>query len=403
MTETAGEIGSSTKRAPARTAMRFVVLLGVVSLFGDMTYEGARSITGPYLEVLGASATVVGIVAGFGELVGYGLRLVSGYISDRTRRYWPVTLVGYGVNLLAVPALALAGRWEIAALLMIAERAGKAIRTPPRDAMLSHATTEMGRGWGFGFHEAMDQTGAMIGPLIVALILWMHGSYKTSFAFLLMPAIVSLTMIVTARQLYPEPERFEAESTVLGHHAWPRTFWIYLAGVSFVAAGYADFPLIAYHFQRHHILSASGIPVSYAVAMGVTAVAALILGRLFDRVGFAVVVVAALTGALFAPLVFFGGAVLAYIGMALWGVGMAGQESIMRAVVADLIPANERAAGYGLFNAGFGVAWFLGSVLMGVLYDHSITILVLFSVLIQLVSLPLLLSVRRRLARPSSP
>lgn len=262
----------------------------------------------------------------------------------------------------------------------------------------------MGRGWGFGFHEAMDQTGAMIGPLAVALILWLHGSYKTSFAFLLIPALASLSVLITARQLYPEPQQFEAESTSLGRRSWPRTFWVYLAGVSFVAAGYADFPLIAYHFQRHAILSKSGIPTSYAVAMGVTAVAALGLGRLFDRLGFAIVVAAAIIGAFFAPLVFFGGAVLAYIGMALWGIGMAGQESIMRAVVAEMIPANERAAGYGIFNAGFGVAWFAGSVLMGILYDHSIIALVIFSVLIQLVSLPLLLRVRRRLGpTPAAP
>src|SRR6266705_6320857 len=140
-----------------------------------MTYEGARSITGPYLAVLGASATVVGLVAGFGELVGYALRLVAGYLSDQTGRYWTITLVGYVINLLAVPLLALTGRWELAAALMIAERLGKAIRTPARDAMLSHATTEMGRGWGCGLHEAMDQIGAFLGPAIVAVVLLLRG------------------------------------------------------------------------------------------------------------------------------------------------------------------------------------------------------------------------------------
>src|SRR6266496_1831603 len=180
------------------TALKFVVLLGVVSLFADMTYEGARSITGPHRAVLGASATVVGLVAGFGELIGYGLRLVSGYLSDRTGRYWAITLVGYAVNMLAVPLLALAGNWEIAALLIIAERTGKAIRTPARDAMLAHATTEMGRGWGFGLHEAMDQTGALIGPLLVALVLHGTGSYRNSFAMLLAPAVLSLGVLLVA-------------------------------------------------------------------------------------------------------------------------------------------------------------------------------------------------------------
>src|SRR5262245_39443666 len=181
-----------------RTAMTFVILLGIVSLFADMTYEGARSITGPYLAVLGASATAVGIAAGFGELIGYVLRLASGYLSDRTGRYWTFTLVGYVVNLLAVPFLALVGRWELAAVLMVAERFGKAIRTPARDAMLSHATTEMGRGWGFGLHEAMDQIGALLGPLIVAAVVFRHAGYATAFGVLLLPGLLALSVLVLA-------------------------------------------------------------------------------------------------------------------------------------------------------------------------------------------------------------
>jgi hypothetical protein len=173
------------------TALKFVVLLGVVSLFADMTYEAARSITGPYLAVLGASATIVGVVAGFGELIGYALRLVSGYIADRTRKYWAVAILGYVINMAAVPVLALAGHWELAAFFIIAERMGKAIRTPARDAMLSHATAEMGRGWGFGLHEALDQIGAMLGPLIVVAVLHFKGGYQTSFAVLVVPAALT--------------------------------------------------------------------------------------------------------------------------------------------------------------------------------------------------------------------
>ena len=184
-------------------ALKFIVLLGIVSLFADITYEGARSINGPYLALLGASATTVGIVAGFGELIGYSLRLVSGYISDKTGKYWAITLFGYTLNMLAVPALALAGRWEIAAVLMITERIGKAIRTPARDAMLSHATREIGRGKGFGLHEALDQIGAVLGPLIVSGVLYFKGGYRTSFVTLLIPAFMAISVLMTARWLYP--------------------------------------------------------------------------------------------------------------------------------------------------------------------------------------------------------
>lgn len=188
-----------------QSAIKFVVLIGLVSLFADMTYEGARSITGQYLAVLGASATVVGLVAGVGEFIGYGLRLVSGYISDKTRQYWMLTIIGYMLNLFAVPLLALVGRWDLAAALMILERIGKAIRTPARDAMLSHATRAVGSGWGFGLHEAMDQVGAMLGPVIVAAVLYLKGGYETSFGILVVPALLAITVLLTARYFIPIP------------------------------------------------------------------------------------------------------------------------------------------------------------------------------------------------------
>lgn len=380
---------------PKATALKFIVLVGVVSLFADMTYEGARSITGPFLAVLGASATVVGIVAGFGELIGYGLRLASGYISDRTGRYWAVTLFGYALNMLAVPLLALAGRWEVAALLMVAERMGKAIRTPARDAMLSHATKVVGRGWGFGLHEALDQIGAVIGPLLVATVLYLKGGYQAGFGVLLVPALLALGILLAARFLYPRPQDFEAAPPKPETGGFPRRYWIYLAAVALIAAGYADFPLVAYHFKKVSSVPDDWIPIAYAIAMAVDALAALVFGRLFDRMGLAILILSACLSALFAPLVFLGGFSAALAGMALWGVGMGAQESIMRAAIAEMVPMHRRGAAYGVFNAGYGVFWFCGSALMGILYDVSVPWLIVFSVATQLGSIPLLLWVRK--------
>lgn len=373
-----------------KTAVRFVILLGLVSLFSDMTYEGARSITGPYLAFLGASATAVGFIAGFGELVGYSLRLVSGYLSDRTGRYWAFTLVGYSLNLLVVPLLALAGRWEIAAALMIAERMGKALRTPARDAMLSHATKEVGRGWGFGLHEAMDQIGAMIGPLIVAAVLAFQGSYETGFAVLLLPALLALTVLAVARWLYPRPQELEPFTANVQTRGLPRIFWWYLAGVALLAAGFADFPLIAFHFEQTGAVPTNMIPIFYAVAMGVDALAALIFGRLYDRRGLGVLVGVALISAFFAPLVFTASFWAALAGMVLWGVSMGAQESVMRAAVAGMVAPDRRGSAYGVFNTGYGLAWFAGSVIMGVLYDASLPAVIVFSVLCQLAAVPVL-------------
>ncbi|TEB09965.1 MFS transporter [Pelotomaculum propionicicum] len=378
-----------------RTAWRLVILLGLVSLFADMTYEGARSITGPYLAVLGASATVVGIVAGFGELIGYGLRLVSGYFSDRTGKYWTITLLGYGLNLFVVPLLALAGSWEIAAILIVGERMGKAIRTPARDAMLSHATHTLGRGWGFGFHEAMDQVGAVSGPLIVAAVLYFKESYQTGFGILLVPALFALGVLITAKLLYPRPRDLEVNTPKIETQGLRRVFWLYLAAVGLVAVGYADYPLIAYHFKKVSIASDTWIPIFYAVAMGMDALAALIFGRLFDKIGISVLVFVSLLSSLFAPLVFLGGHFPALAGTALWGVGVGAQESIMRAAVAGMVPVDRRGTAYGVFNTGYGLLWFAGSVLMGVLYDISVPYLVAFSVLMQLASIPLFLLVRK--------
>ena len=388
---------SPPRTAPARDdlspkrALGFVVLLGVVSLLADITYEGARSIAGPYLAALGASGTIVGFVAGFGELVGYGLRLISGLISDRTGRYWTMTVTGYVVNLLAVPLLALAGRWELAAGLMVAERLGKAIRNPPRDAMLSHAASGLGAGWAFGLHEALDQTGAVAGPLIVAAVLHTRHSYRDSFASLLIPALLALAVLLVARALYPRPQDLEPSAPSTESRGFPRVFWLYLGAVGLVAAGFVDFPLIAFHFQRTGSVSQDWVPIFYAAAMASDAMAALVFGRIFDRAGISVLAGVSLLCSLFAPLAFLGGFWVALVGMTLWGIGMGAQESVMRAAVAKMVPPDRRGSAYGVFNAGYGLAWFVGSAVLGVLYDVSVPALIVFSVAAQVAAVPLFL------------
>ncbi|MBI4311356.1 MAG: MFS transporter [Chloroflexi bacterium] len=380
----------------ARSAMKFVVLVGVVSLFADMTYEGARSATGPFLSILGASATVVGVTAGLGELLGYALRFFTGYLADKTRRYWAITILGYCINLLAVPLLALAGNWQIAIALMMAERIGKAVRTPARDAMLSYATRQVGHGWGFGLHEALDQIGAVTGPLIVAAAVYLGEGYRTGFAFLLIPAVLALATLAAARLIYPRPSDFDPATRPLEGKGLPRAFWLYLGAIALVAAAYADFPLIAFHFKKEAIVSDSMIPLFFSVAMGVDALAALLFGRLFDRSGFPVLMFAVAASAFFAPLVFWGGPGLALLGTVLWGIGMGAQESIMRAAVAQMVPSQKRASAYGVFNAGFGVAWFIGSAIMGILYDLWLPGLIGFSVALQLLCILTLVLVKQK-------
>lgn len=380
-------------------ALRFILLFGAISLFADMTYEGARSITGAYLALLGASATIVGIVAGFGEFIGYALRFVSGYLADKTQKYWPITLLGYFINLIAVPLLALTNNWMFAAGLIILERFGKAIRVPTRDAMLSYASQSIGMGLGFGIHEALDKLGAMLGPLVIAGILFLKGSYALGFACLGIPAFVSLLLLTFTRLLYPHPQHLSASLPDIEMQNIPTFFWIYLLGACFVSAGYADFALIAYHFQKQHIMNAVWIPIAYAFSMGASGIASPLLGHTYDRKGFIVLVIVTFISSFFAPLVFLGNANIAFIGVALWSIGMGTQQSLMRAIVGNWIAKQKRGSVYGLFNMAYGISWLLGSIVMGVLYDHSIVLLVVFSLALQFISVVIFFGVYQYLAQ----
>ncbi len=373
-------------------ALRFVLLLGVVSLFGDMTYEGARSVTGPFLGAFGVSAVIVGTVAGAGELVGYALRLASGLFADRTHRFWSTTIVGYAINLFSVPLLALAHQWQIAAVLIVLERSGRAIRKPPVDAMLSHAASSMGQGWAFGLREALDQTGAVLGPLTVAWVLARHLGYPVAYAVLAVPAALSFLFLLFAARAYPRPRDLEVSvPAAIDAVGIPRRFWLYVAAGACVAAGTVDFPLAAYHLARHSIVPVATVPMLYALAMGAAAISAPLVGWLMDRRGMPVLVATVAVTAAAAPLLFLTGAAGVVLGAGVWGVSTALQDATVRAMLARIVPPDRRASAYGMFDGIFGVAWFAGSAAMGALYGWAPLALVLVSVGLQLISIPLFL------------
>jgi MFS family permease len=370
-------------------AVRFVVLIGIVSLFTDITYQGARSINGAYLATLGASALMVGVIAGASEFVGYALRLVSGYWAHKTQQYWLIALMGYAINLVAVPLMALANHWWIAACLIILERFGKAIRTPARDTLLANSGQQLGMGWAFGLHQALDQTGAMLGPMIVAFVLYFSGGYQEAYAWLGVPALFALWILIVARKTYAgsvddmQPDENPTHNKILN-----KKFVWYLMGTGLLAAGYADFPLIAFHFEKTNILSKEMVPLAYGFAMGLDIIWAPVLGKLYDKWRTAITLAAFSFSALFAPLVFLGGSVSAFLGILIWGMGMGAQSALLRAVVGDLVSANNRAFAYGIFNMVFGICWFAGSALIGLLYEISISWMVIFIVSLELLALP---------------
>jgi len=385
----------------ASPALKFVLMVGILSFFADFTYEGSRSIAGPYLGLLGAGAFTISVVSGAGEFLGYNIRLLSGRSADRTGRYWPITIGGYILQMSAVPLLALAGSWQVAALLIIAERIGKGIRNPPRDAMLSHAAKDIGFGWAFGVHEALDQFGALFGPLLVALIMAVtQHDYVIAFASLAVPAAIMLSLLAVARLLYPRPQDLATGQAHMTAGGLPRVFWIYMAGAALASAGFADFPLISYHFQHAGTVGPALTPVFYATAMAVSGIGSLVLGRIFDRAGIGVLIPLTVVAALYAPLAFLGGFWAVLVGVSLWGLGMGVQESLIPAAIAPMVSPDRRASAYGLFTSVYGTAWVLGSIVIGVLVDVSPAGLVAFCMAIELAAIPFFMVVRRRLTAP---
>lgn len=329
--------------------------------------------------------------------MGYALRSVSGYFADKSHRHWVFAFVGYAVNMLAVPALALTTQWPAGATLVVAERVGRGIRKPTVDAMLSYAGKSIGAGWVFGLNEALDQTGATIGPLLMALILYFKGGFRTGFAVLLIPAVLCLTTLLTARLLHPRPHELErgAEDTSARTNL-NRAYWIYFLAGALIAAGFADFALIGFHFQKADAVPTNLIPLFYAVAMVSGALASIPLGRLFDRFGANISLFAFVISSAAAPLVFLGTFRFALVGMIFWGIGMSAQGALFQAMLTHVIPAQKRSTAFGFFDTGFGVAWFAGSAIMGLLYEKSVMSVALFSMILQLAAIPVIFIANRQ-------
>ena len=378
-----------------RAAIGFIVCLGIVSLFADMTYEGAHSIIGPYLGDLGASIATIAFISGLGEMLGASLRFFSGRFANRTHAYWTITAFGYAMNVIAVPALAYAGSWKVAAMLVIAERTGKALRGPARDVLLSEATGEVGHGFGFGLHSIMDQTGAVVGPLLMYVAVMRSQNYGSAFLWLAVPAVGTMLALLTARVLHPSRGK---SARIPRQETLPRVFWIYVVAAGLLACGFIDFPVLAAHFQKMAFLKQKEIPLLYAGAMAVNGFTALIFGRLFDRFGILVLVIGTLISMLSLPLGFLGGPAAAVASIACWGTGLGAQDASLRSGIAQVVSMNKRGGAFGAFNGVFGVLWFLGSWAMGNLYGYSIAAVVIFGVTCQFAAAVMFLKLRRPLA-----
>jgi MFS family permease len=386
----------NTSSAERKSAIRFILCMGLVSLFADMTYQGAHGTIGPLMTNLGASVAAVSIIAGLGEMVAAGLRFFTGRLADRTHAYWTLAIFGYVINLAAIPLLAFVDTWQQAAMLITIERTGKAIRGPARDLLLSEATGKVGHGFGFGVHAVMDQTGAFAGPLMMAIITARSGNVSTAFAWLTVPAVLALLSIVLARAV--RPVRVEPPPTKELPHM-PAVYWPYVTAAGLLAFGYVDFPVLGAHFEKNHIFGAATIPLLYSAAMAMTGLTAFVFGRLFDRFGIVVLSYGIGISMLALPLGFLGGAASGILAVLCWAIGLGVQDATLRAGIAQVVSMNKRGTAFGTFNGIYGVAWFLGSVIIGVLYGFSVAAVVVFGIVAQLTAAVMFFRLRRPLAQ----
>ena len=388
----------SFRKQPMSQAMIFIVMFGVVSLFSDMTHESVNSIRGVFLSLIGASAATIGFISGFGELVGYGMRYVFGRITDKNKHYWPMVIVGYTLELVAVPALALVGEhgWIAACILLVIQKMGKAIKKPAKDTVMSFAAFQVGPGKSFAIQEFLDQIGAFLGPVLLYVIMLFktQGStferYAFCFGMLVIPALITFGLLLLTKSKFPNPEKFEPTPKEFIPFKMQKKFIFYMIGISLFAFGFIDYALVVMHLSRQSLFSAEVLPLIYAGAMIIDAIAALFFGWLFDKKGTLALVLSTALTVPFPFLIFgFHSTFPVLIGIAMWGVGMGAQESILKAAVATIVPTQSRATGYGIFECSFGLFWFLGSWLLGALYDCNLTWMMVVSIIAQLGAIPL--------------
>jgi len=395
-----------------KTALRLILLFGVISLLGDIIYEGARGVNGPYLKTLGASAAIVGLVAGIGELLGYLIRLVSGYFSDKTRAHWFFTIFGYSF-LMVIPMLALTGIWQFAAIFMVLERIGKGLRSPAKDTILSQATKQVGTGFGFAIVEFMDQIGATVGPLIFTFFFMSIGpgdksiiDYQHGYSLMWFPFVVLMMVLFAAFFMVKNPEELENDIVKKPQpDRITRTFWLYCIFTFVTTLGFLNFAIIGYHLKANAIVTDAQIPLLYALAMAVDAVIGLVIGKWYDRLkvrfdnehaGLLLLIILPVLTALIPLFALSPGLPIIITGVILWGIVMGTHETIMKAGIADITSIRKRGTGYGIFNMLYGVAIFIGSASAGFLYDYSVTLLIILMVVVELAALPVFFVLRKK-------
>ncbi|HOJ64662.1 MAG TPA: MFS transporter [Spirochaetota bacterium] len=384
-----------------KKALFLIFIFGIISLLGDVIYEGARSIYGPFTKTISMDIALVGFITGLAEFLGYFIRIISGYLSDKTKSPWIFTILGYGM-LISIPLLSLTGIWQIVSIFIICERIGKAIRSPAKDTILSQATKRIGTGLGFAIHEAMDQIGAFLGPLLFSLLLIVGknenslSQYQFGFKILWIPFIILMISVIFAYLRFPNPEIFETQKQQDNQDKLTKQFWLYSIFSFITTLGFTSFVILGYYFKEKNLIKEESIPFFYSIAMIVDAIVALIVGKIYDnlksglkneKAGLYLLIIIPLFTLILPFFVFTKNYILIITGIIMWGIVMGTHETIMKSVIADITHLKKRGTGYGIFNSFYGLSMFLGSFILGLLYKININFIIFFIIIIELLSL----------------
>ncbi len=367
------------------------LLLGFVSLTADIVYEGARSVSGSYLETVEAPAIAAAIV-GAGDLIGYGMRFISGVIASSigsSSIYWGLTLTGYLLTC-TLPLLAFTNWWVAVVAIYLIERIGKGLRAPTRDVILSEVVGGIGLGKGFGIHEVLDQLGAISGPLIVALAL-SYGGYSLAYIILIIPAIISISLVVTAWNLYPSLKAVSRKQG-LTFKGLDRRFWFYTLSMAALSLGYIHWAIASYFLKHWGVLTDVEIALNYMIAMATDAIMAFPIGFLYDVIKLRSLYIAPLL-CMSIPITLFlstANRALPYALSAIWGIIMGIYETNMRAAIADIVDEKQRALAYGTFGLVYGVSWTIGGFIITMLINYGMYITTMYIIAVEIASIILL-------------
>jgi len=363
-----------------------LILFGIISLFGDIVYEGVRSISGPFLASLGATSLIIGFFSGLGEFLTQSLRLLFGYISDKKRIYWILAIIGYSL-ICFLPLCGISKSWQIAVFFLLLERVGKAIRTPSRDTLISFVGKSIGVGKSFGIHEVFDQIGAAVGPLIFFFSLKKFRNYSVGFNLMWFPVFFLIFTLIVLKKIYKYYDKEGGKREIQTYNSFKKIFIFYILFVLFSTAGLINFPLISYHIKKTGITDESHIPILYLLAMGIDGLTAFFIGSLYDKIKFKILVIVPLLSIFLSFLIFSNSLILIILTILFYGIIIACHETVLRAAIADLISSSKRGSAYGIFNTIYGLGFLFGGWIIGFLYGKSIKEIYFYVLLMEIISL----------------